>query len=100
MEAYKILLYSRARRDIREIYTYISEHLQEPETAKKMLDALEKAVSGLAEMPTRGAQRKHGVYADQGYRQIFVKNYTIVYYIAEAEREARIVTVQYSGRAF
>ena len=100
MGTYNVLLSDQAVGDIDEIYFYIKQHLQEPETAKKLLDAIQDAIYSLESMPTRGAQRKHGVYADQGFRQIFVKNYTIVYYIAEAEREVRVVTVQYSGHVF
>ena len=47
-------------------------------------------------MPYRGATRKIGRYANAGYRQLFVENYTIVYRIDEDKKLVIIVTVRYT----
>lgn len=44
--------------------------------------------------------RKVGVYANKGYRQLFVKNYTIVYRVDNDEKEVMIITVKYSHQNF
>lgn len=51
---------------------------------------------GLDEMPYRGSIRRTGAFANRGYRQIFVKNFTIVYRIDEAKKMVVIVTLRYT----
>ena len=47
-------------------------------------------------MPYRGSIRRTGAFANRGYRQIFVKNFTIVYRIDEAKKMVVIVTLRYT----
>lgn len=97
---YTVKLYPRAYRDLDEIYSYIAINLTEPETADKMIAALEEAIFSLEQFPERGSIRHTGVYANQDYRQIFVKNYTIIYRVHKEKQEVRIVTVRYAPRQF
>lgn len=97
---YTVKLYPRAYRDLDEIYSYIAINLTEPETADKMIAALEEAIFSLEQFPERGIIRHTGVYANQDYRQIFVKNYTIIYRVHKEKQEVRIVTVRYAPRQF
>jgi plasmid stabilization system protein ParE len=96
LDKYTVKLLSRAYRDLDGIYAYIAETLSEPNTAQKLLHTLEKGISGLEEMPQRGVPRKIGVYANGGYRQLFIKNFTVIYRVNEIERQVIIVTVRYS----
>ena len=79
MDKYTVKLYSRASRDLDGIYSYIAHNLLAPGTAAAMVDALEEAIYSLEELPERGSVRQTGIYARQGYRQLFVKNYVIIY---------------------
>ncbi len=81
MDKYKIKMLSRASRDLDNIYNHIADNFKEIGTAEKMADSLETAILSLDEMPYRGAVRRTGAFANKGYRQIFVKNFTIVYRI-------------------
>ena len=47
-------------------------------------------------MPERGAARHTGIYAKTGYRQLFVKNYIIVYRVLKEKKEVHIVTIRYA----
>ena len=100
MDKYTVKLYSRAYRDIEEIYGYIAENLLEPDIAENMVARLEDAILSLESFPERGAIRKIGSYANQGYRQLFVKNFTIVYRISEEKGEVYIITVRYTPSSF
>lgn len=100
MDEYTVVLLPRAYRDLDNIYGYIAEDIQEPDTAKNMLDLLEKNILSLRTMPGRGAERKTGAYAKKGYRQIFVKNFTIIYHINEEEKEVEVFTIRYTPRRF
>ena len=100
MDKYRVRLYSRAYRDIDNIYKYIAKNLSEPEIALNMINSFEKAIYSLEEMPNRCPVRKTGVYADGRYRQLSVKNYLIIYRVLTDEKEVHIVTVRYAPSNF
>ena len=96
MAKYTIKLLQRASDDIDNIYNHIANDFKEIGTAERMADALEDAILSLDEMPYRGSIRRTGAFANRGYRQIFTKNFTIVYRIDEAKKMVVIVTVRYT----
>lgn len=100
MVKYQVKITPQAFRDIDMIYDYIARHLLEPGTADNLVDEIEAGIFSLEEMPNRGAPRRIGNYANKGYRQLFIKNYTIVYRVDETEKQVIIVTVKYSGSDF
>lgn len=100
MDKYDVKLYSRAYRDLDGIYTYIAETLLEPGTALNMVGELETAIFSLEQLPERGAPRRVGAYANGDYRQLFVKNYCIIYRVLKEKKEVHIVTVRYTPSNF
>ena len=100
MVKYQVKITPQAFRDMDMIYDYIARHLLEPGTANNLVDEIEAGIFSLEEMPNRGAPRRIGNYANKGYRQLFIKNYTIVYRVDETEKQVIIVTVKYSGSDF
>ncbi|AVM68642.1 type II toxin-antitoxin system RelE/ParE family toxin [Lachnospiraceae bacterium oral taxon 500] len=100
MNKYIVKLYARAYWDLDEIYTYIAGSLLEPATASKIIDELENTIFSLETFPERGAIRRVGAYANQGYRQLFYKNYTIIYRVLKEKKEVHIVTVRYTPSNF
>lgn len=100
MVKYEVKIYSRAYRDLDDIYRYIAEELLVPSIAGEIVDSLEKAIISLEDFPERGAVRKTGIYANRGYRQLFVRNYVIIYRIVKEREEVHVVTVQYMPRNF
>lgn len=100
MDKYIVKLYSRAYRDLDGIYAYIADNLLEPDTALKMMDDLENMIFSLETFPERGTIRRVGAYANQGYRQLFHKNYTILYHMQKEKKEVHIITVRYTPSNF
>jgi toxin ParE1/3/4 len=100
LDQYIVKLYARANRDLDGIYAYIAEQLLEPGIAQNMVDALEQAIFSLETMPEPGSIRETGGYANSDYRQLFVKNYVIVYHVRKEEKEVHIVTVRYAPSNF
>lgn len=96
MNKYDVKLLSAAYRNLDEIYEYIATELNAKESAIGLIDQLEEDVLSLEIMPQRGARRRVGAYANKGYRQLFVKNSTIVYRIDETKKQVIVVTVRYS----
>lgn len=100
MNNYRVKLMRRALRDLDGIYAYIAHALREPETARNLVDRIEDAILSLETMPYRCPERKRGTYANRGYRQLFVENYTAVFRIDETTKTVIVVTVRYSPSEF
>lgn len=100
MAKYTVKLMQRVSSDLDDIYNHIADDFKEIGTAEKMADALEEAILSLDEMPYGGSIRRVGAFANRGYRQIFMKNFTIVYRIDEARKMVIIVTVRYTPSSF
>lgn len=100
MDKYEVLLSPKAYRDLEGIYQYIKSELLVPETALKLVSLIEKQILDLELFLYRGSVREIGIYADKGYRQVFVKNYTIVYRVEEEKKQVMIITVRYSPSNF
>ena len=100
MDKYKVSLTNRALRNLDDIYVYIAQTLLVPETALGLVDNIEKEILSLEEMPYRFPERKTGAYANRGYRQLFVGNYTVIYRIDEKRRQVMVITIRYSPSQF
>lgn len=100
MDKYTVKLTRRASGDLDDIYNHIADDFKEINAAEQMADLLEDAILGLDEMPYRGAIRRTGAFANRGYRQIFVKNFTIVYRIDDQKKMVIIVTIRYTPSSF
>ena len=99
-DKYNVMLTDRALRDLDTIYAYIARTLQEPGTALHLVETLEQEIMTLETMPYRCPERKTGAYADKGYRQLLVKNYTVIYRIDEKMGAVVVVTVRYAPSQF
>jgi len=90
----------RAYQDIDGIYKYIANTLMEPNVALSIVDDIEVAILSLDTMPHRCPERKIGAYAGQGYRQLFVGNYTALFRIDEESELVVVITIRYSSSQF
>ena len=99
-DKYNVKLLAGALRDLDGIYDYIAKSLLEPATALKLVDAIESGILSLDTMPKRYPERRSGAYANQGYRQLFIKNYTVIYRIDETQKNVIVVTIRYSPSQF
>ncbi len=96
MDNYKVLISLEAYKDLDSIYYYIKNQLKEPSIALDIVKLIEESILKLGIFPYRGSERKLGIYGNKIYRQIFVKNYTIVYRIDEYNKQVIILTIRYS----
>ena len=100
MDLYIVTMSDRAVRDLDEIYSYIASVLIEPEIALSLINEIEASILSLDIMPHRCPERKVGVYASRGYRQLFIKNYTVLFRIVENRKQVIIITIRYSAMQF
>lgn len=100
MDKYTVKLMPHALRDLEEIYEYIAQHLQAASTAENLITQIENGILSLEYMPNRCPARRIGSYANKGYRQLFIKNYTVVFRVNEESKTVIVVTVRYSSSQF
>lgn len=100
MKHYEVIVLPRAYQNMDEIYGYIASQLFAPTAADTLLNQFEDAMLSLETMPYRFPVRRVGAYANRGYRQIFVGNFTIVYRVDESKQTVLVVTVRYARSDF
>ncbi len=95
MVKYQVIISPNAYQNIDDIYEYIAKNLLAIQSAMHLVDKLEEAILSLEKMPQRFPKRQTGAYACKGYRQLFVKNFTVIYRIDEKTRKVFVLTVRY-----
>lgn len=78
---FEVMLTEDAVRDLEDIYAYIAAY-DDPERAVHVLDQIEKAFQGLAQLPERGSYPKElTVVGIKQFREVFFKPYRIIYQV-------------------
>jgi len=100
LEIYNVTFLDRAYHDLDDIFEYIAKTLLEPKIAYNIVDEIESAILSLDIMPHRCPERRIGAYANKGYRQLFIGNFTAVFRIDEEKKLVIVVTIRYSSGQF
>lgn len=98
MARYRVDVSEPAERDLRDIVRYISAQLSAPMTATKMMDAIEEAVAGLADMPQKYPPVMDERLASMGYRKLVVKKYIVFFTIDVRSKVVDVERILYSRR--
>lgn len=98
MARYRVDVSAPAESDLRDIVRYISAQLSAPMTATKMMDTIEEAVSGLADMPQKYPPVADERLASLGYRKLVVKNYIVFFTIDEKSTVVDVERILYVRR--
>lgn len=97
-ETYAVKITKQAHRQIREIVSYIRFTLQAPETAIKMLDTLEQAISSLDRFPNRAPLVEEEPWHSQGIHKLVVKNYLVYFWVNESMKRVQVFGVIYGRK--
>lgn len=65
-----------------------------------LAERIEEQIFSLDHLPYRCPERRRGTFANRGYRQLPVENYTVIYRIDEVRKQVIVVTVRYSPSNF
>ena len=95
---YAVHITERAQRDISEAVGYIELSLKNPQAADALLDAVERELSGLANMPERYPAVTDDFLASLGFRLVRIKNYLAFYRIDESQAKVYVVRFLYGRR--
>lgn len=98
MGKYSIDISEPAENDLRDIVRYISSQLSAPMTALKMMDAMEHAIAGLADMP-----KKHPLVSDErlalmNYHKLLVRNYIVFFTVDDQSNVVNVERILYARR--
>lgn len=89
MDDYEVKLTGKAQRQLQEIVRYIAEDLQEPATAERMLDSMEKEIMSLSTLPNRVALTTEEPWHSAGIHKMPVKNYLVYFGLTSQVRKCR-----------
>ena len=95
---YKIVYTDGARRDLHNIYGYISNTLLAPQTAAEQTQRIMKEIRLLDEMPMRHRLYNDELWHNQGLRFFSVDNYLVFYLFDGTTDTVKIVRIMYGGQ--
>ncbi|MBQ8823074.1 MAG: type II toxin-antitoxin system RelE/ParE family toxin [Lachnospiraceae bacterium] len=98
MTKYRLTLTQKAKDDIVDIGTYITETLLSPDTSKRFIKGLRKSISELKFFPYKFPLVQDDFLQNQGIRCIPYKNYYVFYKIIEQSYTVVVLRVGYNKR--
>ena len=98
MVEYSIEITERARRDIDETFDYIAFHLENPQAAYDLTDAIYSSIGDLSSMPERFPAWKREPMKSSGVRFMGVKNFNVFYAVNKKLHRVSVFRVLYNRR--
>ncbi len=98
MKEYEVVISQKVMSDMQDIVNYISTQLYDVESAKRLVEKVEKAIISLSHMPNRNALLKDEEFSLKGIRRIIVENYVIFYICSEQNALVSIIRIAYNKR--
>ena len=98
IDAYSILYSSKARDDLKDIYSYIAHDLQVPDTAKGQVERIQREIQSLDFMPSRYSVVDWEPWKSLGMRHVPVDNYIVYYFVDDKRHVVTVMRIFYSGR--
>jgi plasmid stabilization system protein ParE len=98
MVKYRVDISEPAENDLRDIVGHIATQLSVPMTALTMMQAMEKAIAGLACMPKSRPPVLDDRLRAAGYRKLIVKNYLVFFTIDEDKKIVNVERILFARR--
>ena len=98
MVEYAIEITEIARQDINEAFDYIAFHLENPQAAYDLADAIYSSIGDLSSMPERFPAWKREPMKSRGVRFMGVKNFNVFYVVNKKLRRVSVFRVLYNRR--
>ena len=95
---YDIRIMAPAQKDMREIYRYITEELNNPDAATRRILLIDDKINSLKESPNRIPLVRNRYLASKGFRMIIAKNHLIFFIIREETLSISIMRVLHGRR--
>lgn len=98
MNLYRVEYSQEALVDIKSIYTYISQILHAPLTARRQVNRIRKEIRDLEAFPTRYVLVEWEPWASMKMHRLPIDNYVVFYLVDEQVMAVKIVRIVYGGR--
>lgn len=98
MNLYCVEYSQEALVDIKSIYTYISQILHAPLTARRQVNRIRKEIRDLEAFPTRYVLVEWEPWASMKMHRLPIDNYVVFYLVDEQAMAVKIVRIVYGGR--
>lgn len=98
MNLYRVEYSQEALVDIKSIYTYISQILHVPLTARRQVNRIRKEIRDLEAFPTRYVLVEWEPWASMKMHRLPIDNYVVFYLVDEQAMAVKIVRIVYGGR--
>lgn len=98
MNLYRVEYSQEALVDIKSIYTYISQILHSPLTARRQVNRIRKEIRDLEAFPTRYVLVEWEPWASMKMHRLPIDNYIVFYFVDEQAMAVKIVRIVYGGR--
>lgn len=98
MNLYRVEYSQEALVDIKSIYTYISQILHAPLTARRQVNRIRKEIRDLEAFPTRYVLVEWEPWASMKTHRLPIDNYVVFYLVDEQAMAVKIVRIVYGGR--
>jgi toxin ParE1/3/4 len=98
MMIYDVEISEQAEVDLRNLYIYIAEELQSPESADGQLERIEEAIYKLDKFPERFRLYYEEPWKSKGVRILIVDNYVALYVVEDEKGQVTVIRVMYGGR--
>ena len=95
---YKVMYTAGAKKDLRNIFRYISEELLDPENAAGQAGRIMTAIRKLDTMPNRNQLYDEKQWHSRGLRFFPVDNYLVFYKTDDETETVYVVRIMYGGR--
>lgn len=95
---YVVKVTDQAAEQLQEITYYIAYNLQAPDSARRLLDALESEIASLSEMPSRIALMQDEPWHSHGIHRMPVGSFLVYFWIDEAAMRVLVTAVIYGKR--
>ena len=95
---YKVMYTAGAKKDLRNIFRYISEELLAPENAAGQTERSMTAIRKLDTMPNRNRLYEEEPWHSRGLRFFTVGNYLVFYKTNDETEIVYVVRIMYGGR--
>lgn len=97
-EQYNIVYSSEAVEDLKDIYSYIAYELYSPNSGKKQVNRIRKAIKSLDLMPSRYSLVDWEPWKEIGMHKVSVDNFVIFYTVDDNSMVVAIIRILYGGR--
>lgn len=98
MNLYRVEYSQEALVDIKSIYTYISQILHAPLTARRQVNRIRKEIRDLEAFPTKYVLVEWEPWASMKMHRLPIDNYIVFYLVDEQAMAVKIVRIVYGGR--